>query len=76
VERQRHAHLRAGKKEITHREIGVRLNLAGRVTHDQRHSADATRLFLAHFENYAITGKLVSSSKLCSNSSAPLQLSP
>jgi len=45
--------LRAGKKEITHREIGVGLNLAAGVTRDQRHSTDATKLFLARVENYA-----------------------
>jgi hypothetical protein len=72
VERQRHAHLRAGKKEISHREVGVELNLAVRVTRDQRHSADAIRLFLARFENYAITGKVVSSSKLCELRGRPL----
>jgi hypothetical protein len=50
VERQGHAHLRAGKKEITHWEVRTRLNVAVRVTRDQRPFADATKSLLGLFE--------------------------
>src|ERR1700704_5867577 len=46
VERQGHAHLPAGKKEIAHWEVRTRLNVAVRVTRDQRHFADATKSLL------------------------------
>jgi len=44
---------RAKRKSLTG-EVRLRLSVAVRVTRDQRHFADATRLLLALFENYAL----------------------